>query len=123
MRCATSDPVSRLEPLAGSSASPVLARVFVHDAILKSTPGHTPGHQSLFVALANTGPVVLGGDLYHFPSERTFNTMPTREAAEGQTSASREALESFMEETGATLWIQHDIVQFGLMELAPDYYD
>jgi N-acyl homoserine lactone hydrolase len=38
--------------------------------IIKSTPGHTPGHQSLFLKLAKTGPIVLSGDLYHYPEER-----------------------------------------------------
>ncbi len=31
--------------------------------VIKSTPGHTPGHQSLFLELANTGNVLLSGDL------------------------------------------------------------
>ena len=31
--------------------------------VIISTPGHTPGHQSLFVNLKKTGPVVLSGDL------------------------------------------------------------
>src|SRR5260221_4441101 len=50
-----------------------------HDAlsdgsvVLLSTPGHTPGHQSLFVRLAKSGPLVLSVDLYHYPSERTLN--------------------------------------------------
>ena len=38
--------------------------------IIISTPGHTPGHQSLYVNLPKTGPVVLSGDLYHYPAER-----------------------------------------------------
>ena len=35
--------------------------------ILKAAPGHTPGHQVLYVKLPETGPVVLSGDLYHYP--------------------------------------------------------
>jgi N-acyl homoserine lactone hydrolase len=35
--------------------------------VVKSTPGHTPGHQVVFVKLAKTGPVLLAGDLYHYP--------------------------------------------------------
>ena len=31
-----------------------------------STPGHTPGHQSLLVKLAKTGAVLLSGDAVHF---------------------------------------------------------
>ena len=33
-----------------------------------STPGHTPGHQSLLVKLPKTGAVVLSGDAAHFKS-------------------------------------------------------
>ena len=34
--------------------------------MLLFTPGHTPGHQALFVNLPKTGAVILSGDLYHF---------------------------------------------------------
>src|SRR5262245_23694000 len=40
--------------------------------VIIATPGHTPGHQSLLVNLRKTGPVVLSGDLYHYPAERTL---------------------------------------------------
>src|SRR6187455_2334608 len=39
--------------------------------VVKSAPGHTQGHQVLFVKLPKTGPLVLAGDLYHYPEERT----------------------------------------------------
>jgi N-acyl homoserine lactone hydrolase len=44
--------------------------------VIKSTPGHTPGHQSLFLKLANTGNVLLAGDLYHYPEEITYTPTP-----------------------------------------------
>jgi glyoxylase-like metal-dependent hydrolase (beta-lactamase superfamily II) len=40
--------------------------------VLLLTPGHTPGHQCLYVKLAKTGGIVLSGDLYHYPAERSF---------------------------------------------------
>ena len=43
--------------------------------ILKAAPGHTPGHQVLYVNLPETGPVVLSGDLYHYPAERTMGKL------------------------------------------------
>src|SRR5215468_807025 len=57
--------------------------------VLKTTPGHTPGHQALFVKLAKTGPLLLAGDLYHYPEERTLNRLPVREFNRDQTAASR----------------------------------
>ena len=91
--------------------------------VIKSTPGHTPGHQSLFVRLARTGPLVLSGDLYHYRAERTLKKMPAREARDGQTAASRESLETFIKTTGAQLWIQHDEPTWQKMKKAPEYYD
>jgi len=69
--------------------------------VIKSTPVHTPGHQSLFVSLADTGPIVLSGDLYHYQAERRLNKMPPREVGPDATAVSRAALEAFMAETKA----------------------
>lgn len=91
--------------------------------IIKSTPGHTPGHQSLFLKLAKTGPVVLSGDLYHYPEERSLNRLPVAEFNKDQTAASRADLEVFLKKTGAQLWIQHDILGNAKLKKAPDFYE
>jgi N-acyl homoserine lactone hydrolase len=90
--------------------------------VLKSTPGHTPGHQSLYVKLARTGGVVLTGDLYHYAAERTLGKIPNSDNQE-QTRASRASIEAFLKQTGAQLWIQHDIGANAKLKKAPDYYD
>ena len=66
---------------------------------------------------------MLSGDPHHFPAERTLNKMPAGEATRGQTAASREALEAFVRENRATLWIQHDIIAYAKLRLSPAYYD
>jgi glyoxylase-like metal-dependent hydrolase (beta-lactamase superfamily II) len=91
--------------------------------VLKSAPGHTPGHQVLFVKLERTGPVVISGDLYHYPEERTLHRIPTFDADEKQTAASRAALDGFMKQTGAQLWIQHDFKANAKLKKAPAYYE
>jgi glyoxylase-like metal-dependent hydrolase (beta-lactamase superfamily II) len=91
--------------------------------ILKPTPGHTEGHMSLFLKLAKTGPILLCGDLYHYPEERTLNRIPTIEVSQDQTRASREKIEAFLKETGAELWIQHDRAASAKLKLAPDFYE
>jgi N-acyl homoserine lactone hydrolase len=91
--------------------------------IIKSAPGHTPGHQVLFLKLAKTGPVVLSGDLYHYPEERTLNRLPVAEFNKDQTAASRAALEVFLKKTGAQLWIQHDFLRNAKLKKAPEYYE
>ena len=47
--------------------------------VMKLAPGHSPGHQVLFLKLKQTGPVVLSGDLYHYPEERKLKRVPTFE--------------------------------------------
>jgi N-acyl homoserine lactone hydrolase len=91
--------------------------------VLKLAPGHTPGHQVLFVKLAKTGPVVISGDLYHYPEERKLHRVPTFDVDPAQTAASRAALEAFLKKTGAQLWIQHDLAANAKMKKAPGYYE
>ena len=91
--------------------------------VIKSAPGHTPGHQVLFLKLAKTGPVVLSGDLYHYPEERKLNRLPTREFNVEQTAASRAAVDAFLKKTGAQLWIEHDLAANAKLKKAPAYYD
>jgi glyoxylase-like metal-dependent hydrolase (beta-lactamase superfamily II) len=93
--------------------------------VIISTPGHTPGHQSLLVKLAKTGPVLLSGDLYHYPAERTLKDF-TPLAALGvpaQEDASKAKVEALLKEKKATLWIQHDIIADAKLKKSPAYYD
>jgi N-acyl homoserine lactone hydrolase len=91
--------------------------------IIKSAHGHTPGHQVLYVKLAKTGGVLLSGDLYHYPEERTLDRVPTFEFNQHQTRASRVVIETFLKKTGAQLWIQHDFRANAKLIKAPDYYE
>jgi len=91
--------------------------------VIKFAPGHTPGHQVLSVKLPRTGGVVLSGDLYHYPEERTLGRIPTFDMDEQQTAASRAALERFLTASKAQLWIQHDAAGFARLRKAPAYYD
>jgi glyoxylase-like metal-dependent hydrolase (beta-lactamase superfamily II) len=91
--------------------------------LLKAAPGHSPDHQVLFIRLAKTGPLVLSGDLYHYPEERTLNRVPTTEFNPSQTVASRAAVEAFLKETGAQLWIQHDFTAGAKVRKAPEFYE
>jgi glyoxylase-like metal-dependent hydrolase (beta-lactamase superfamily II) len=90
--------------------------------ILKLTPGHTPGHQCLYVKLAKTGGVLIAGDLYHYPEERTLHRMPTREQTTA-TPASRAMIEQFLNEHKAQLWIGHSIIFFKDAIKSPGWYE
>ena len=91
--------------------------------MIKFSPGHTPGHQSLFLKLAKTGPVLLSGDLYHYPEEMTLKVVPSFDFNAQQTAASRAAIEAFVAKNKAQLWIQHDFVAGGKRKKAPEYYE
>jgi N-acyl homoserine lactone hydrolase len=93
------------------------------EVIIKTAPGHTPGHQMLFLKLAKFGPVLLAGDLYHLPEERTLDRVPTFDFDADMTRASRKKTEEFVKQTGATLWIQHDPATNAPLKKAPQYYE
>jgi glyoxylase-like metal-dependent hydrolase (beta-lactamase superfamily II) len=91
--------------------------------IVKSAPGHTQGHQVLYVKLAKTGGVVLSGDLYHYPAEMKLGRVPTFEFNQDQTRASRKEIDAFLKKTGAQLWIQHDAVGNAKLKKSPQFYE
>ena len=87
--------------------------------VIKFTPGHTPGHQSLFLKFAKTGPVLLSGDLYHYPEERSLGIVPGFDV----NRKSRAAMEDFMKKSGAVLSIQHGTADNAKLKKAPEYYE
>ncbi|MGH1542871.1 MAG: N-acyl homoserine lactonase family protein [Arenicella sp.] len=90
--------------------------------IIVATPGHSPGHQSLFVDLPKTGPVILSGDLYHFEENR-------RDYINPEWNDKKRSIKSFvliddlLDTTNAQLWIQHDKKQFDSLKLSPHFYE
>jgi N-acyl homoserine lactone hydrolase len=91
--------------------------------VIKSAPGHSPDHQVLFLKLAKTGPVLLSGDLYHYPEERKLKRVPSTEFNADQTIASRASIEAFLKSSGAQLWIQHDYKANAKLKKSPQYYE
>jgi glyoxylase-like metal-dependent hydrolase (beta-lactamase superfamily II) len=88
-----------------------------------ATPGHTPGHQVVLVRLPKTGPVLLAGDLYHYPEERTTGRIPTFEFNAEQSKASRAQVEALVKQMGAQLWIEHDIATHAALAKPPAYVE
>ena len=88
-----------------------------------STPGHTPGHQSLLVRLPKTGAVVLSGDAVHFKDNWEQKRVPSMNVNKEQTLASLQRLATILEERKATLWINHDKPQSDTLRYAPAYYE
>ena len=92
--------------------------------VIKSAPGHTPGHQTLVLKLAATGRVMLSGDLYHYPQELTLHRAPPdNEADVRQSAASRAMIEEYLQKTKTNLWIEHDFVANAKLKKSPAYYE
>jgi N-acyl homoserine lactone hydrolase len=89
--------------------------------VIKYAPGHTPGHQVLALKLPKTGPVLIAGDLWHYAAERKASQAPQGEANGQKTLASRAAMEAYLKQSGAQLWIEHDPRTFHRLSKAPDY--
>ena len=87
------------------------------------TPGHTPGHQVLLVRLPKRGPVLLAGDLYHYPEERAKGITPTFEFNAEMSKASRAKVEALLKEMKAELWIEHDLATHATLSKAPAYVE
>lgn len=88
-----------------------------------SAPGHTPGHQVLYLELENFGPLVLSGDLYHFDFSRTNRRIPVFNTNSEQTLESMDKIEAFVRESNSTFWIEHSLELAETLDLAPEYYD
>jgi glyoxylase-like metal-dependent hydrolase (beta-lactamase superfamily II) len=90
---------------------------------LVSTPGHTPGHQSLLVHLQNSGFIILSGDVVN--SERNFekNIVPSLNTSKAESIASMERIRRLIATFQATLFINHDKSQSDRLKLLPAFYD
>jgi len=89
--------------------------------VLKYAPGHTPGHQVLFLDLSNHGPLLLSGDLYHFSENREFRRIPIFNYDVKQTNASMDMFEAFAKEKNAKVYLQHSKEDFNKMPKAPKF--
>jgi glyoxylase-like metal-dependent hydrolase (beta-lactamase superfamily II) len=89
--------------------------------VLKYMPGHTPGHQALFLDLKEHGPLLLSGDLYHFYENREYKRIPIFNYDVAQTRESMKKFEAFAHEKEAKVYLQHQKDDFNKMPKAPEY--
>jgi glyoxylase-like metal-dependent hydrolase (beta-lactamase superfamily II) len=88
--------------------------------IIKLMPGHTAGHQVLYLELAESGPVLLSGDIYHFQENRDEKIVPQFNYDISKSKESIEAFEAFAKEKNATIYIQHGPKDFAKMPTPPE---
>jgi N-acyl homoserine lactone hydrolase len=91
--------------------------------VIISTPGHTPGHQSLLVRLPRTGAIVLSGDLVHFKDNWDNRRVPGFNFSKEQTLASMQRIADILVKEHGQLWINHDKPQSDAQKKSPDYYE
>ena len=88
-----------------------------------STPGHTPGHQSLLVHLKNSGFVILSGDAVHSEENFEKDTVPSLNTNKEESIASMEKIRQLIATYKATLFINHYKRQEDKLKLLPAFYD
>ena len=91
--------------------------------VVLSTPGHTPGHQSLLVKLPKTGELVLSGDAVHFKSNWENRGVPVNNVSKEQTLASMQKIADRLAQDKAQLWINHDKAQRDTLKMSPEFYE
>jgi glyoxylase-like metal-dependent hydrolase (beta-lactamase superfamily II) len=91
--------------------------------VIKSTPGHTPGHQSLFVRLPKSAPVLLTGDLVHLKYSWDNDVVPGFNFDVARSHQSIAEMKAFVAQTGARVWVNHDKAQQDEIPAAPAYVE
>ena len=90
---------------------------------LISTPGHTPGHESLLLHLPKTGWLVLSGDAAHFQSNFEDRIVPGSNFDQAMSKASMQRIAEIVAAHHGQLWINHDKQQSDGLRHSPDYYE
>jgi glyoxylase-like metal-dependent hydrolase (beta-lactamase superfamily II) len=88
-----------------------------------STPGHTPGHQSLLLRLPKTGTVVLSGDLAHFLENFDQRRVPSFNFSKEQSVASMDRVAALLLSEHGQLFINHDSAQNMTIPHAPKFLE
>jgi N-acyl homoserine lactone hydrolase len=88
-----------------------------------STPGHTPGHQSLLVKLPKTGAVLLTGDAVHFKANWDGRVVPGANFDKDKTATSMTRMADVLAQNKGQIWINHDKPQRDAGKLSPQFYE
>jgi N-acyl homoserine lactone hydrolase len=91
--------------------------------ILVSTPGHTPGSQSLLVHLKKSGFIILSGDVAHSEENFERDIVPSLNTDKAASIASMDAVRRMMAAYKAKLFINHYKAQTDTLKLLPAFYD
>jgi glyoxylase-like metal-dependent hydrolase (beta-lactamase superfamily II) len=87
--------------------------------LILATPGHTPGHHSVLVRLKEMGNVLITGDLAHFHENYEGQGVPSFNTHRAETLASLDRFKKLASNLKATVIIQHDPRDVGLLPVFP----
>lgn len=90
---------------------------------LVSTPGHTPGSQSLLVHLKHSGFIILSGDVVHLEENFEKDTVPSLNTDKAASIASMERIKRMIAAYKAKFFINHDKAESDTLKLLPAFYD
>ena len=90
---------------------------------LISTPGHTPGSQSLLVHLRNSGFIILSGDVVHLEENFAKSRVPSLNTDKQASIESMERIRQIIKANKAIMFINHDKKQSDGLKLLPAFYD
>lgn len=87
--------------------------------VLLPTPGHTPGHQSLWIRASGATQFVLAGDACYTREHLEKTILPTNTYNAAQMTESMSNLRALRDRQGVTLLYGHDAQQWNAMPRAP----
>jgi N-acyl homoserine lactone hydrolase len=90
---------------------------------LISTPGHTPGSQSLLVHLRKSGFIILSGDVVHLEENFAKSRVPSLNTDKQASIESMEKIRQIIKTYKAIMFINHDMKQTDGLKLLPAFYD
>jgi N-acyl homoserine lactone hydrolase len=91
--------------------------------VMLDLPGHTPGHHGLLVKLANTGYVLLSGDVTHFRENYENNGIPQFNEDRTKSLASLDRFKQISRNLKAVTIIQHEPEDIGKLPQFPKFAD
>lgn len=91
--------------------------------VIKSMPGHTPGHSALMLRLKNSGTLLFSGDLYIISESRDLGAYPSFNTDKPETVRSMKKFEALAKKENARVVIQHEKADFLALPHFPAYLD
>lgn len=87
--------------------------------VIIQAPGHTSGHTVLLMRLAEAGPILLSGDLWHQAESRRARRTPVYNTSRAQTLASMDRVEALVATARARVIVQHELADYESLPSIP----